>query len=317
MRADNGARINVSVSTRHILCIPAHRFRLPAQQLFQSVARSREGPLHLEGSRRGRLVADPTRLIAQTHLNPAKLPTLNRKARGVFLMKPLTSVTFLFLASLASSVHAELKGDAPAIALAHQIVDSIGGSQLWSGFRSLHIVEKSRTTNGDGVIGEFWRDLVTPRERYVLKNRRGTTIEFWWDARGVSQVIDGKSVSDNLPDNIHEEVQAYWPGEIYIMYRRFATGDSDLVLKKNEGNSFTASSAAAGTELGTFWVNADGELYRWRHADGTEYIYGPHRQFGDISFPDWGTQVDGSWSFYYVEVRGSAEPPPVSFEPFR
>jgi len=83
----------------------------------------------------------------------------------------------------------------------------------------------------------------------------------------------------------------------------------------NEDNSFTAFDQVLDRRLGTFWINADGELYRWRHDDGTEYIYGPHRKFGQISFPDWGTQVDGSWSFYYVDVRWSSEAPSVSFDP--
>ena len=79
--------------------------------------------------------------------------------------------------------------------------------------------------------------------------------------------------------------------------------------------SFTAFDEKSSRRLGTFWVNGDGELYRWRHDDGTEYVYGPHRKFGDINFPDWGTQVDGSWSFYYVTVHWSTEAPSVSFEP--
>ena len=118
-----------------------------------------------------------------------------------------------------------------------------------------------------------------------------------------------------LPAGLHDEVKAFWNGEIYVMYHRLAKGDPDLRLEKNDDNSFTAFDENLDRRLGTFWINADGELYRWRHDDGTEYIYGPHRKFGLISFPDWGTQVDGSWSFYYVDVRWSSEAPTVSFDP--
>ena len=117
-----------------------------------------------------------------------------------------------------------------------------------------------------------------------------------------------------MPETLHADVAAYWHGEIYVMYRRFAVADPDLRLELEEARSFTAYSRERGNALGRFWVNAEGHLYRWRHADGTEYIYGPHRQFGAISFPDWGTQVDGSWSFYYVDVRPLREPLTVSFE---
>ncbi len=230
-------------------------------------------------------------------------------------MKRLVSACVLPLLLIPLTATAELSGDPEAIAMADQVVDSIGGRELWSGFRSLHIVEKTRTLNGDGVMGEFWRDLREPRERYTLRNRQGRTVEFWWDRRGVSQLVAGKPPEPPLPDSVHEEILAYWPGEIYVMYYRLASEDSDLSLEKHEDNSFTATSKMLGKALGRFWVNADGELYRWRHADGTEYIYGPLRHFGEISFPDWGTQVDGSWSFYYIEVRGSDEAPPVSFDP--
>ena len=215
--------------------------------------------------------------------------------------------------AICTGARAEMKGDEEAIALADQLVESIGGKELWSQIRSLHVFEKSRSPKGDGIVGEFWRDLQVPRERYTLTNRDGLKIEFWWDDRGVWQIINGEQ-NEDLPANLHAEVAAYWQGEIYVMFHRLAKEDSALRLDKNDDNSFTAFDEKLDRRLGTFWVNEDGDLYRWRHDDGTEYIYGPHRQFGEISFPDWGSQVDGSWSFYYMEVRWSTEEPQVSYD---
>ena len=215
--------------------------------------------------------------------------------------------------AICTGARAEMKGDEEAIALADQLVESIGGKELWSQIRSLHVFEKSRSPRGDGIVGEFWRDLQVPRERYTLTNRDGLKIEFWWDDRGVWQILNGEQ-NEDLPANLHAEVTAYWQGEIYVMFHRLAKEDSALRLDKNDDNSFTAFDEKLDRRLGTFWVNEDGDLYRWRHDDGTEYIYGPHRQFGEISFPDWGSQVDGSWSFYYIEVRWSTEEPQVSYD---
>ncbi len=222
-------------------------------------------------------------------------------------------LVILILASIGDA-RAELQGDTDAISLADQLVTSIGGKELWSRIHSLHVIEQSRSIRGDGIIGEFWRDLRTPRERYTLKNRQGLEVEFWWNERGVWQFINGEP-NENLPGDLHAEVMAYWDGEIYVMYHRLAKGDSALRLIKNDDNSFTVFDEVVDRRLGRFWVNDDGECYRWRHDDGTEYVYGPHRKFGEISFPDWGTQVDGSWSFYYVEVRWSTDEPQVSFDP--
>jgi len=54
-----------------------------------------------------------------------------------------------------------------------------------------------------------------------------------------------------------------------------AKGDQSLSLKLDDDHSFTVFDERADRRLGTFWVNDDGELYRWRHDDGTEYVYGP------------------------------------------
>ena len=228
-------------------------------------------------------------------------------------MKRLHLFMTLSLLLFCNEGHAALKGDQEAVAMADQLIESIGGKELWSKIRSLHVIEKSRSINGDGIIGEFWRDLEEPRERYTLSTRQGTEVEFWWDSRGVWQTING--VLQESTDEQHMEVQSYWAGEIYVMYGRLAREDEDLLLTKNEDNSFTAYSESLQHDLGTFWLNDDGDLYRWRHQDGTEYIYGPPKKFGNINFPDWGTQVDGSWSFYYIEVVASTEAPGISFEP--
>ncbi len=229
-------------------------------------------------------------------------------------MHRLSMLLFVTASVTGGSALADMKGDAEARALAAQMIESIGGKELWSQIRSLHVIEQSRSLRGDGIVGEFWRDLQVPRERYTLTNKNGMKIEFWWDDRGVWQFIDGKR-NESLPEGLHAEVRAYWPGEIYVMYHRFAKEDGNLRLAKNSDNSFTAFDDSLDRRLGTFWVNQDGVLYRWQHDDGTEYIYGPHRKFGAISFPDWGTQVDGSWSFYYVAVHWSKDEPEVSFEP--
>ena len=230
-------------------------------------------------------------------------------------MASRNTVLALILSSvICVDVQADLTGDPEAIELADQLVESIGGKELWTKIHSLHVFEQSRSLRGDGIVGEFWRDLRTPRERYTLRNRSGLNIEFGWDDRGVWQIVDGRR-NEELPASLHDEVKAYWHGEIYVMYHRLAKGDSELRLEKNEDNSFTVFDQVLDRRLGTFWINADGELYRWRHDDGTEYVYGPHRKFGQISFPDWGTQVDGSWSFYYVDVRWSTDEPSVSFDP--
>lgn len=219
---------------------------------------------------------------------------------------PAIAGAFLF----SASANAELQGDAEAIALSDQMIESIGGKEVWSKIRTLYIVEKSRTpTYGDGLIAEFWRDLLVPQERYTIQNEN---IEYTksWTASGGWTIVRGEFKLKTKEEVAAQELH-YWPGEIYIMYRRLAREDETLRLEKGEDpRSFVVYEDEGGQRLSTFWLNVDGDMYRWRHGDEsdlTEYIYGPHIQFGEISFPAWGTMYDGSWSFSYVEVRGYAE----------
>ena len=218
-------------------------------------------------------------------------------------------------ALVAMPAYAEMKGNAEAIALADQMIESIGGKELWAKIKTLYIIEKSRTPGqGDGIVGEFWRDLTAPRETFTLKGR-AFSFQRTWTAEGGWQVLNG-AFRLKTKEEIAGEELPYWYGEIYVLYHQLASDDERLRLELGEDDrQFTVYLDETGRRLGDFWLNVDGDMYRWRHDDGTEYIYGPHRQFGDISFPDWGTQVNGSWSFYYVEVRGFTTPPPVTFGP--
>ena len=243
---------------------------------------------------------------------------MNNFYRSTLATDTATAITRTFcclLLGLAVSapVHAELKGEPGAIDIADRMLESIGGKALWAKIRTLYVIEKSRSEKGDGIIGEFWRDLQYPRESYTLNNRRDVIIRTWWNKQGFWQTLNGQ-VNHRLNPKLHQDALDYWHGEIYVMYHRLARGDDNLTLTQVDKRSFSVFDEILKRQLGTFWVNDDGELFRWRHEDGTEYIYGPHRSFGDISFPDWGTNVDGTWSFYYTEVRWSPDEPPVSFE---
>lgn len=214
-------------------------------------------------------------------------------------------------------VLAELQGDPEAIALAERMIENIGGKERWSTVRTLYVIEKSRHPKyGDGLISEFWRDLQVPQERYSIQNEN---VEFskGWTEEGGWTVAGGK-LTPKTREQVAAEELKYWPGEIYVMYHRLAKGDPSVRLAKGEeDDQFIAWEDKSGQKLGTFWVNVDGDMYRWRHGDEsdlTEYVYGPHVDFGDISFPAWGTMYDGSWSFSYVEVRALDTPPPISFE---
>ena len=225
-------------------------------------------------------------------------------------------ITVLFLTPCVSS--GQLKGDAEAVELAKRMIESIGGKELWARARTLYVIEKSRHPRyGDGLMSEFWRDLQVPQERFSIQNENMDYSKGWTEKGGWT--VSKGDLQLKTAEEVATEELRYWPGEIYVMYHRLAREDPTIRLSRGEDEGqFAAWEDESGRKLGTFWVNVEGEMYRWRHGDEndlTEYIYGPHTLFGNISFPAWGTMYDGSWSFDYVEVRLFETPPPVSFDP--
>lgn len=209
---------------------------------------------------------------------------------------------------------AQMNGDPEALKLAEKLVEGIGGRDVWANMRSLYIREEARDPDyGSGLKGELWRDLEVPQERYWFKNEnveygKGWTGEGGWRYRGGEITLISKR-------EILENEAQYWRGEIYIMYHRLAKEDPTLWLESSENpKKFSIYEDEGKTKLGDFWINSEGELYRWRHAMGTHFVYGPYESFGPVNLPAWGSQVDGSWSFSYVEVRGFETPPPVNFD---
>ena len=231
-------------------------------------------------------------------------------------------VVLLFILTLISvcpvTLSAQLKGDPEAIELANTMIASIGGADIWSRARSLYIVEHSRHPRyGDGLVAEFWRDLQVPRETFTIENDRVTFAKGWTTEGGWT--FSQGELKTKTKDEVSADEVDYWYGEIYVMYHRLAKGDPRIRLSMGEEDGqFIAWDERSDNKLGTFWLNVEGDLYRWRHGDESEvieYIYGPHKQFGEISFPAWGTMFDGSWSFSYEEVRVLDTPPPS--RPFR
>jgi len=45
-----------------------------------------------------------------------------------------------------------------------------------------------------------------------------------------------------------------------------------------------------------------------------EYVYGPVRDFGNVSFLAWGSSLDGWWRWTYTKIDVSTEPFTASVE---
>jgi hypothetical protein len=201
-----------------------------------------------------------------------------------------------------------LDGDAKALARVELMLDAIGGRENWSSARSLYTMERARhPAYGDSIIATFWRDLEAPGEFMKLSHEKINACSAWYDESGWF-MRDGKL--RDLSEAELKERNFYWHREIYTLYHQLAKAERKLTVRELEPNGFTVLDEA-GDKIGDFQLTPSGDLYLWRQFGGDDpvaYVYGPHKDFGEISFPDWGTATDGGWSFYYVQVHPSSKP---------
>jgi WD40 repeat protein len=94
---------------------------------------------------------------------------------------------------------------------------------------------------------------------------------------------------------------------MYTLYHQLARGERNLKVRDLEPDGILVLDED-GEGIAKFKLSPDGQVYYWELLGGKDnlaFIYGPHKNFGEVSFPDWGTSTDGSWSFYYLQVRPS------------
>lgn len=201
-----------------------------------------------------------------------------------------------------------LEGDAEAIARVQLMLEAIGGREVWASARSLYIVERARHPDyGDSIIASFWRDLEEPGE-FARFSSEKMEVKYAWNE-------DGGWIQRNTELRDFEEKEMaerlfYWPREIYTLYHQLALGKRQLTVKALEHNGIAVLDEQ-GEQISEFRLTPEGDPYYWAQHGGKQpvaYVYGPHKDFGRISFPDWGASTDGDWGFYYVQVRPSQKP---------
>ncbi len=190
----------------------------------------------------------------------------------------------------------------------NRMLEQLGGRDVWANARSLFTMEKARHIDyGDGVVATFWRDLEHPAEKAEFKHSE-LRVVYAWDKLGGWISSDGE-IRDFIDDEISERV-SLWHRELFTLYHQMALGNRALKLEKLNPNGFRVFNEES-EAIGEFRITPDGELYYWKRLHGNKsktYLYGPHKSFGAIHFPDWNTSSDGEWGSYFVQVLPSKKP---------
>ena len=220
------------------------------------------------------------------------------------MLRRLSGLLLLLLVPLSASASG-IEGDARALKRVEQMLAALGGRSLWAEARSLHTIERARHPDyGDGIEANMWHNLEAPGE-YAHLIHSQVEIKRGWDEDGGWVKKD-----DDLRDYSEEEVQKrifYWHRDMYTLYHQLAKGERKLTVRALEPDGILVLDEN-GEDVAKFKLSPDGQVYYWELLGGKGervFIYGPHRNFGEVRFPDWGTSTDGSWSSYYLQVRPS------------
>ena len=223
-------------------------------------------------------------------------------------------LTFLFSLAIFTSpqaARAALQGDDTAINLANQMIEAMGGRQIWANAIWMHVKERSFAPSQPRALNhEAWRGLQVPTARYTTRNDDIDYLQAW-DLNTGWRVRNGEYLQ--FDEERHRGETDFWHREIYTMYHRFAAGDEVLRLISTGDRAFRVEHAETGDPLGSFSVSAEGGVLVWSSGDTEDdvtYVYGPLKSFGAINIPAWGAQTNGGWRFNYLEATLHQSPMP-------
>ena len=213
---------------------------------------------------------------------------------------------------VTAPARAELQGDEAAIALALEMIEAMGGREVWATAHWMYAEERSFSRRQKlGLDYKGWRDLRSPQGSHQVESPE-ISYKQSWTTDGGWRVLDGV-YQEFGADRLAAEVN-FWPREIYTMYHRFAVGDDGLRLIHEEDRKFRVEDAATAAPLGVFTISLEGGPVIWSSGDTEEdvtYVYGPLKSFGPIKMPAWGGQTSGGWRFNYVDAKLYHEAPPA------
>ena len=214
-----------------------------------------------------------------------------------------------FLGLFTAGAHArELAGQPIAKEKAAQLVEAVGGAEVWSQSKSFMVRETVYLANGETA------DLVVKRNLDDITRWISLSAESF-EYEEVLDVTSGWSGRDgNAAAYTPEELAAERRGleqSPYYVYHRLAKNDPMLRVEwleeENRLNIYEGSERL----LCWFFLDGRGNPMSWANIYNereNRHNYGPMVDVGDANFPKWGAAADASWRFEYVEARFSSEP---------
>lgn len=242
-------------------------------------------------------------------------------------MSPLNVTSFLVslvLLSAASNCDGQTKsnqlaGDKAAIEMVDRMLESIGGKKAWREARSIKVELIGYYAQEENPWKEvFWLDLDTARGRFIIKSETKDEVIAWTPESGWHMTDGVVEAQDSARHHLEME---YWKRQAIVVFHRLATGlpKTRVELREDE-NIIKVLEAGTDDVVAEFRVNKKGEPVQWGTTIGDnemEHVFGPLKNFENLSFPVWGATASGVWRYTHSAISLSTSPPLVSYDPPR
>jgi hypothetical protein len=241
-----------------------------------------------------------------------------KKYLFMLLLGLLVTTAFNFL--YCQQARKEIRGEPEAILEAKEMVESMGGLEIWSKLKSLHFVHVWHTWNRiDAYTENEILDLTGPRSRVEMKSEiyhrlRAYSPEYrYWNIINREFAYAGEEAFQAAMERA--------PFSLYRIARGIATGDPYYEVRFGQGE-FSGSRQLEfygpdGAPHGWILLNARKEPLVWATTQ-YRYTFGPMKAFGNLKVPNWAVTGNGAVTYEMVSLTGSAESPDSTlFQPPR
>jgi len=212
-----------------------------------------------------------------------------------------------------------LRGDAAAIAEAEQMVEAMGGLEIWRELESVHFVHEWDIFNRPDIYLENEiLDLTGPRSYVTMESEIYERVRAYSPEHRYWNIVNGEFsyASDEAFANAMERA----PYNIYRLARAIARGDSFYHVQFGPMRDMPGTTAlefrGPDDEIhGWILLNRRDEPVVWATTQYS-YSFGPLERFGSLLVPEWGVTGGGRVRYEMVSLSGSGEAPDLSlFEP--
>lgn len=237
-------------------------------------------------------------------------------------MKRILLVMFIMLFCVQSHFTQEekrgLRGDPAAIAEARLMVETMGGTAIWSQLKSVHFIHRWYPWyRVDSYLENEILDLTAPRSWVTKESEIYHRLRVYSPEYKYWNIENGKFsyTSKESFKNAMKRAPFHW----CRIARGIAIEDSFYKIRFGKGDiprsrrlEFYGPDGKLG---GWIILNARKEPIVWATTQ-YRYIFGPMKRFGNLRVPNWAVYENGSFCYEMISLKGSDKSPDISmFKP--